>query len=140
MKMSEADEQGILTYSALFDEIVRAIVKACGIKVGKQRLDSTHIRRSMAVFARLGIFIHTIATFARKLKKQHPRLFNAPGHGSRNRYVDREGYFADSPSLEGRRRLAQCAADVWRLVDRFRGHRRVFPDKEVVIVREVCHI
>jgi hypothetical protein len=61
----------------------------------------------------------------KKLHKQHPRLFEALPKGIRERYVDREGYFADSPSSDGRRRLAQCAADVWRLVDRFRGHRSV---------------
>lgn len=125
VKMSEAEEEGTLTYSTLFDEIVRAIVKDCGIKVGKQRLDSTHIRSNMAVLTRLGLFTHTITAFLKKLRKQHPRLFEALPQGIRERYVDREGYFADSPSSDSRRRLAQCAADVWRLVDRFRGHRSV---------------
>jgi hypothetical protein len=125
VKMSEAEEQGILTYSALFDEIVRAIIKDKGLKVGKQRLDSTHIRSNMAVLTRLGLFTHTITAFLKKLNKQHPRLFKVLPQGIRERYVDREGYFADSPSSDGRRRLGQCAADVWRLVDRFRGHRSV---------------
>jgi len=125
VKMSEAEEEGTLTYSALFDEIVRAIVKDCGIKVGKQRLDSTHIRSNMAVLTRLGLFTHTITAFLKKLNKQHPRLFKVLPQGIRERYIDREGYFADSPSSDSRRRLAQCAADAWRLVDRFRGHRSV---------------
>jgi len=125
VKMSEAEEEGTLTYSALFDEIVRAIVKDCGIKVGKQRLDSTHIRSNMAVLTRLGLLTHTITAFLKKLNKQHPRLFKVLPQGIRERYIDREGYFADSPSSDSRRRLAQCAADVWRLVDRFRGHRSV---------------
>jgi hypothetical protein len=125
VKMSEAEEEGTLTYSALFDEIVRAIIKDRGIKVGKQRLDSTHIRSNMAVLTRLGLFTHTITAFVKKLHKQHPRLFEALPQGMHERYVDREGYFADSPSSDGPRRLAQCAADVWRLVDRFRGHRSV---------------
>ena len=125
VKMSEAEEQGILTYSALFDEIVRAIIKDQGLKVGKQRLDSTHIRSHMAVLTRLGLFTHTITAFLKKLNKQHQRLFEALAQGIRERYLDREGYFADSPSSDSRRRLAQCAADVWRLVDRFRGHRSV---------------
>ncbi len=125
VKMSEAEEQGILTYSALFDEIVRAIIKDKGLKVGKQRLDSTHIRSNMAVLTRLGLFTHTITAFLKKLNKQHPRLFKVLPQGIRERYVDREGYFADSPSSDSRRRLAQCSEDVWRLVDRFRGHRSV---------------
>ncbi len=125
VKMSEAEAQGALTYSVLFDQIVRAIIKDKGLKVGKQRLDSTHIRSNMAVLTRLQLFTHQITAFVRKLRKQHPRLFEALPKGIHERYVDREGYFADSPSSEGRRRLKQCAADVWRLVDRFRGHRSV---------------
>jgi len=58
VKMSAAEEQGVLTYSALFDEIVRAIIQDQGLKVGKQRLDSTHIRSNMAVLTRLGLFTH----------------------------------------------------------------------------------
>ena len=125
VKMSEAEEEGTLTYSALFDEIVRAIIKDKGLKVGKQRLDSTHIRSHMALLTRLGLFTHTITAFVKKLRKQHACLFEALPKGIHERYVDREGYFADSPSSEGRRRLSQCAADVWRLVDRFRAHRSV---------------
>ncbi len=125
VKMSEAEEEGVLTYSALFDEIVGAIIKDKGLKIGKQRLDSTHIRSNMAVLTRLGLFTHTITAFVKKLHKQHPRLFEALPKGIRERYIDREGYFADSPSSDGRRRLSQCAADVWRLVDCFRGHRSV---------------
>jgi len=125
VKMSAAEEEGTLTYSALFDEIVRAIIQDQGLKVGKQRLDSTHIRSNMAVLTRLGLFTHTLTAFLKKLRKQHPRMFAVLPRGIQQRYVDREGYFADSPSSDSRRRLAQCAADVWRLVDRFRGHRSV---------------
>ncbi len=113
VKMSEAEEEGILTYSALFDEITGTIIEDQGLKIGKQRLDSTHIRSNMAVLTRLGLFTHTITAFVKKLRKQHPRLFEALPKGIRDRYIDREGYFADSPSSDGRRRLAQCAADVW---------------------------
>ena len=124
-RMSAAEEEGTLTYSALFDQIVQAIIKDKGLKIGKQRLDSTHIRSNMAVLTRLGLFTHTITAFVKKLHKQHRRLFEALPRGVHERYIDREGYFADSPSSDGRRRLGQCAADVWRLVDRFRGHRSV---------------
>jgi len=125
VKMSAAEEEGVLTYSALFDQIVRAIIQDLGLKTGKQRLDSTHIRSNMAVLTRLGLFTHTITAFLKKLNKRHPRLFAALPQGILERYIEREGYFADSPSSDSRRRLSQCAADVWRLVDRFRGHRSV---------------
>ena len=125
VKMSAAEEEGILTYSALFDEIVQAIVEDLGLKLGRQRLDSTHIRSNMAVLTRLQLFTQQITAFLKKLCKQHKRLFEALPAGLHHRYIDREGYFADSPSSEGKRRLKQCAADLWRLVDRFKGHRSV---------------
>ncbi|MFQ5464173.1 MAG: transposase [Phycisphaerae bacterium] len=123
--MSEAEADGDLTYSVLFDRIVRAVIDDLGLSVSKQRLDSTHIRSNMAVLSRLQLFTHTITAFLEKLRKQHRRLFAALPEALTARYVDRAGYFADAPSSEGRRRLDQCAADLWRLVDRFRGHRKV---------------
>jgi hypothetical protein len=125
VKMSEAQEQGVLTYSVLFDEIAEAIIEDLGLKIGRQRLDSTHIRSNMAVLTRLQLFTHQITAFLKKLHKQHPRLFGDLPIGMQRRYIEREGYFADAPSSEGRRRLQQCAGDLWRLVDRFRGHRSV---------------
>jgi hypothetical protein len=79
----------------------------------------------MAILTRLGLFTHTITAFLKKLNKQHPRLFKSLPQGMHRRYIEREGYFADSPSSDGPRRLSQCAADLWRLVDRFQGHRSV---------------
>jgi hypothetical protein len=124
-RMSAAEQEGIATFRLLFDRIVQAIVADLGLKIGRQRLDSTHIRSNMAVLSRLGLFTQQLTAFLKKLRKQHPKLFAALPAGMIQRYVEREGYFADSPSSEGRRRLAQCAADLWRLVDRFRGHRSV---------------
>jgi hypothetical protein len=125
VKMSAAEAEGVLTYSVLFDEIVRAIIQDKGLKVGKQRLDSTHIRSNMAVLTRLGLFTQTITSFLKQLRNRHGGMFKSLPAGILQRYIDREGYFADSPSSESRRRLSQCAADVWRLADRFRGHRKV---------------
>jgi len=79
----------------------------------------------MAVLTRLGLFTQTITSFLKQLRNRHGGMFKSLPAGILRRYIDREGYFADSPSSESRRRLAQCAADVWRLVDRFRGHRKV---------------
>ena len=125
VKMSAAEAEGVLTYSALFDEIVCAIIQDKGLKVGKQRLDSTYIRSNMAVLTRLGLFTQTITSFLKQLRNRHGGMFKSLPAGILKRYIDREGYFADSPSSESRRRLSQCAADLWRLVDRFRGHRKV---------------
>jgi len=109
--MSEAEARGDLTYSKLFDRIVRAVIEDLGLSVSKQRLDSTHIRSNMAVLSRLQLSTHTITAFLEKLRKQHPRLFAAVPETLTGRYVDRAGYFADAPSSQGRRRLDQCAVD-----------------------------
>ncbi len=125
VRMMEAEARGQWTYSRLFDEIVRAIIKDQGLKVGRQRLDSTHIRSNMAVLSRLGLFTQTITSFLKQLRNRHGGMFKSLPGGIQKRYIEREGYFADSPSSESRRRLSQCAADLWRLVNRFRGHRKV---------------
>ncbi len=125
VRMMEAEARGQWTYSSLFDEIARAIIEDQGLKVGRQRLDSTHIRSNMAVLSRLGLFTWTITSFLKQLGNRHGGMFKSLPGGIRKRYLEREGYFADSPSSESRRRLSQCAADLWRLVDRFRGHRKV---------------
>ena len=41
------------------------------------------------------------------------------------RYLDRRGYFSDTRSSLARRRLDACAKDLWELIDRFRGHKKV---------------
>jgi hypothetical protein len=79
----------------------------------------------MAVLTRLGFFTQTITSFLEQLRNRHGGMFKSLPAGILKRYIDREGYFADAPSSESRRRLSQCAADLWRLVDRFRGHRKV---------------
>jgi len=72
----------------------------------------------------LGLFCETIRLFLSTLKVESPQKFDSIPVTLRRRYLKDDGKetrFGDAPSKETRRRLAVCARDVWRLVDRFRG-------------------
>jgi hypothetical protein len=58
-----------------FEKITDEIIKALGVRVTRQRLDSTHIVSNFAVLTRLGLFCETIRVFLVELKKERPRLF-----------------------------------------------------------------
>ena len=70
----------------------------------------------------LGLFVRTITLFLERLRDEHPRLCAQVAAELRERYLDREGYFADARSSEAPRRLAQAALDVYVLVRQFADH------------------
>jgi hypothetical protein len=107
-----------------FQDITDRIIKALGIKPGRQRLDSTHILSNIAILTRLGLFCETIRMFLRALHWEHSNLFDEVPAGLRLRYLkedDADTGYSDARSREGRRRLSVCARDLYRLVDSFRG-------------------
>lgn len=105
--------------SKVFDAVTERIIKILSLHLGKQRLDSTHIRSNMANLSRLQLFVRTIETFLKRLKKAYPDKVDALPQEIRKRYLEREGYFADSRSSEVRRRLNDCAKDLLYLIDLF---------------------
>jgi len=115
-----ASEADALVFRSLTDRILAAL----GVDIGKPRLDSTHILSNIARLTRLGLFCETIRLFLSTLKVESPQKFDSIPVTLRRRYLKDDGKetrFGDVPSKETRRRLAVCARDVWRLVDRFRG-------------------
>jgi len=118
---SQAD---VLVFRSLTDRIVAGL----GVNAGKQRLDSTHILSNIARLTRLSLFCETIRTFLCSLQKSWSSKFDTIPASLRRRYLrddGRETRFGDVASREAPRRLAVCARDVWRLVDRFRGDSKV---------------
>lgn len=108
----------------LFERTAVQIIAVLGTSSARQRLDSTHIRSNMAVLTRLGLFCETMRVFLKALKDSDPARYASVPPGLAGRYLREDGTagrYADARSSEGRRRLAVCARDVWRLVDRFRG-------------------
>lgn len=106
----------------VFADLVRMLAEANDIKLTRQRLDSTHITSNIATRTRLGLFVETIEHFMRELKRRAPDELDAIEETIRKRYIDREGYFADTKSADSRRRLGVAAQDLAVLVARFEPH------------------
>jgi len=129
-----------------FQETTDRIIQALGLRTGKQRLDSTHIISNIALLTRLGLFCETIRLFLGAVQREYPPLGQGIARGLAQRYLKEDGEatrYQDVRSGEGRRRLAVCARDLYRLVDRFRGT----PAGEMEeyrllerLLREQCHV
>jgi hypothetical protein len=100
------------------------MIAALGIQTGRQRLDSTHILSNIAVLTRLGLFCETIRVFLGALSKAYPKRYEAVAEGIRKRYAE-ESRYRDARKGDGPRRLSVAARDLWRLVERFRGDKKV---------------
>ncbi|MGC9986839.1 MAG: transposase [Polyangia bacterium] len=111
--------------SGLFESMTGRLLAAAGLNTRRQRQDSTHILSNIRLLTRLGLFVQTITQFLERLRGEHPRLCGEVVAELRERYLDREGYFADARSSEAPRRLAQTALDVYHLVRQFADHRSV---------------
>lgn len=105
----------------LFDSITRGLVQVDGLGVGRQRVDSTHVVSNIALLTRLGLFVETIEAFFRQLRRSCPEKLEGVGAKYRERYLEREGYFADAKRGQVRRRLEAVAADLYQLVRQFEG-------------------
>jgi len=105
-----------LVFRCLTDELVKAL----GVDVTRQRLDSTHVLSNFASLTRLKLFCETIRLFLKGLKKRNGPAYETIWAGVLKRYGEESGY-ADARREEGPRRLAVAARDAYRLVDRFRG-------------------
>ncbi len=115
------DDEG----AGLFETTTARLIEAAGLRTGRQRQDSTHILSNIKLLTRLGLFVQTVTQFLEALRKEHPRLCAQLDEELRERYLDREGYFADARASEGPRRLTQAALDVHTLVRRFEEHKVV---------------
>lgn len=128
----------------LFEELTAKIAETVSLSFDKQRLDSTHIVSNMATLTRLGLFVKTIEQFLHKLERIDQALVEKLPQRFRERYLEREGYFADARSSGVRRRLDQCAEDLWYLVDRFRSNKKVSGVKQYQklrrLLKEQCEI
>jgi hypothetical protein len=115
------DEEG----AGLFESTTARLIEAAGLSTARQRLDSTHIVSNIKILTRLGLFVDTLTQFLNALRKEHPRLCGELPEDLRERYLDREGYFADARGSEAPRRLEQTALDVYGVVTWFAGHKAV---------------
>lgn len=130
----------------VFQETTDRIIEALGLRTGKQRLDSTHIIGNIALLTRLGLFCETIRLFLGAVRREYPQLGQGIAQGLSQRYLKEDGeatHYEDARSGEGRRRLAVCARDLYRLVDRFRGTPAAELEEYRLLerlLREQCHV
>jgi len=110
---------------SLFDNIAVGLAALDGLQWGRQRLDSTHVMSNITVLTRLGLFTETVTKFLHELRREVPEKLASLDGGYRDRYLDREGYFADAKKKQARRRLPVVARDLLALV-------RAFESDEVI--------
>lgn len=103
--------------AVLFRNLTDQLIKAFGVDVSKQRLDSTTIRSAMRCLTRLGVVVETISKFLRELARTLPDLHAAVDPDLARRYVDREGAgaFASTIPSESKRRLPESGHDLLHL-------------------------
>ena len=105
----------------MFEQITRGLAELDGLSLGRQRLDSTHVMSHIAVLTRLGLFVETITSFLKELRRTFPEKLEDVDARYVKRYLDREGYFADAKRGQARRRLRAVASDLYRLVSAFQS-------------------
>lgn len=121
-----ADMVADASHRAAFTDITDKIIAKLGIRAGKQRKDSSHILSNMKTLRRLELFVTTIAVFLRELRKEKPGRYEELPEEIRKRYIEREkGSFGDARGSEARRRVEQCAADAWLLLETFRDNKKI---------------
>ena len=113
-------EDGQRVFRLVTDELIAAL----GVRVDRQRLDSTHILSNFARLSRLGLICETIRVFLRALRKGHRQLHDSVEAGVLKRHGE-ESCYADARRGEGARRLEVVGRDLYRLFERFKGHRAV---------------
>lgn len=115
-----ADGKGAAIFRRLTDELIVAL----GVRVDRQRLDSTHILSNFARLNRLGLFCETMRVFLHALHKGHRDLHDQLPAGLLKRHGE-ASWYRDARREEGPRRLRVVARDLYRLVERFREHRAI---------------
>jgi len=110
--------------ATLFADITDQLLAALGLQTDRQRLDSTQICSNIAVLSRLSRFCETHRLLLHRLARKAPGALARIPVAVQRRYVREDGTDSsdeDARSTEGRRRIAVCARDAWRLVDALRG-------------------
>jgi len=113
-------------HAALFEDLTGKIIAVLGTRTGIQRADSSHVLSNMKMLRRLELFVQTIGLFLRQLKAVKPGRYEELPEDIRKRYVEREkGRFGDARGSEARRRVEQCAADAWLLLETFKENKKI---------------
>lgn len=111
--------------SDFYKKFLDRIIEKWKIKTSQHRLDSTVILSNMRILNRMELFIRTMQSFLKRLKKKHSRMYKGIPEKYKTRYMNREGYFSDARSSKARRRIQDCALDLCELVNRFQKNHKI---------------
>ena len=131
-KKGEEGKKGALVFRRLTDELIAAL----GVRVDRQRLDSTHILSNFARLNRLGLICETIRVFLHALHKGHRDLHDRLPGGVLKRHGE-QSWYRDARKEEGPRRLKVVARDLYRLVERFKEHRAICKMEEFKLLQRL---
>jgi hypothetical protein len=110
---------------AVMADVTVRLVELLGIKIDKQRLDSTHIFSDMASFGRTRLMGVAIKRFLKQVKRSKPADYDTLPDTLRQRYAPGVNQlFADVAKDTDSRRLLrqQVAEDMYTLVKQFADH------------------
>jgi hypothetical protein len=108
----------------VFKELTDKLIRVLGIKIGLQRLDTTHLLSNFARLSRLGMFCETIRVLLKTLQRESPALLTEIAASLRLRYLRDDGTdssYDDARSSDSRRRLSVTARDAYRLQEALHG-------------------
>lgn len=109
---------------ALFENVTAALKKLFALDPSKQRLDSVHIFSNMAYLGRIRLFVRTIRTFLKNLKRHHAEEYDALGDLVLRYDKKSDGAFAVKPT-ESAKKLVELGDDCFYLVERFKSKKTV---------------
>lgn len=108
--------------AGVMDDVTTTLVEALGLKIDRQRLDSTHIFSDMASFGRTRLMGVAIKRFLVQVKRHDPEAYEALAEEMRRRYEpSTQKLFGEwGKDDEARHNLrSQVATDMHHLVKRF---------------------
>jgi len=119
-----------------FRRVTDELIEGLGVKVGRQRLDSTQVLSNIAILSRLRKFCETVRLFLRAVQRVQAGVYEGLPEGMRCRYGE-ESKYPDAKKEQVRRRLRVVARDVWRLMQRFEKDKAVSSQPEWTLLKRL---
>ena len=113
-------------------EVTRKVLSELNIKVGSQRLDSTHVFSDMASWGRIQLMANIIKRFLVQINKHENTLYYQIPEELRERYSKNMSWIFGAPGKQNTRygnhicsNKEQTGWDMQRLIERFEGNERI---------------
>ena len=123
----------------LFNRTTDTLARVFNVDTSKQRIDSVHIKSNMRRLGRIGIVVKSMRKFLVNLKRKHRELFDTLEKELVDTYLPKEARscFSMVKPSESERTLAKVSADLFDLVQRFRGQAEVTSLHSYQLLRRV---